>query len=781
MKKIQYNKLGIIFFFFLLLIQTNCLSQINSGLRGEVFDVHNNPVDYFNVLLFSVSDSSFVQGGTFTNGYFEINNLKDQSYILKISSIQYTSRDTIINLNQNRLNVGRFYLEELVLPEFVVEAKRPIFKQKEGVMILDVKNSFLKDAGQLLDVLKRCPGIIVDYQGNVSVSGKGAPVIFINKKEVYSKEELTSLESNNIESIEIDYNPLAEYNATAHTVIRIKTRKPLEDYFSSTVSNNTYLGRRFSDKINLTVGNKLYNISNYFSYSYTDFSSIQYDISSQTIIRPNDTVFSRKQATLTNHNNSHHLFYSMDYAPDKKNLLGIQYSGSTSVSHPERMNEQTVSEINKEDINRSININGNKHNYLHNISANYTLNISAKNTFSLVGDYAFAKSAQKENIFEQNKNDNLSTKQISTNQDRFNVLGVQAEFNSNLEYLNYKAGIKYSKIKDNGYYNFNAYSYSNHLKDEIIASFVSLKKSFGLYTVSAGIRGEYTNSIIHISDRDKPVIDTTHYSLFPSLQVNKKISEKTELTLNYSRRINRPGFNQINPRFNYLDSLSYMVGNPLLKPALSNVIELKATFSDLSFSIGYRRITNQIVYFEETDSENSNRIKYTFNNIDKGEYWLCNLTYSFTLSNISGLAGLYLSKPFVNVTFLDTKYKLRKPIGQFTVNFDYNMLDNTSLNCSFFYQSSGETGLDYFKKSADLTLGFKQYFLNKKLYIAVEAEDILKTYNPNDWESRSHNTISAMDSNIDSRRIMVKISYDFGNLKVKNSKKSANEEERSRL
>ena len=70
----------------------------------------------------------------------------------------------------------------------------------------------------------------------------------------------------------------------------------------------------------------------------------------------------------------------------------------------------------------------------------------------------------------------------------------------------------------------------------------------------AGLRGEYSKFTVTLLDSAKKFgyeyptqIKNIWNALFPSLYLSKKINETDELQLNYSRRINRPDFWQLNP------------------------------------------------------------------------------------------------------------------------------------------------------------------------------------------------------------------------------------------
>ncbi len=93
--------------------------------------------------------------------------------------------------------------------------------------------------------------------------------------------------------------------------------------------------------------------------------------------------------------------------------------------------------------------------------------------------------------------------------------------------------------------------------------------------------------------------DRNYFQLFPSASVQRKLSDKHELSLSLSRRINRPTYNQLNPFRSYVDATSYRTGNPYLRPETSYNIELTHTFKEkfsaaLTYSITDLPIINVV-------------------------------------------------------------------------------------------------------------------------------------------------------------------------------------------
>ena len=92
--------------------------------------------------------------------------------------------------------------------------------------------------------------------------------------------------------------------------------------------------------------------------------------------------------------------------------------------------------------------------------------------------------------------------------------------------------------------------------------------------------------------------------LFPSLFLTKKIGEQDQLQLNYSRRIRRPDFWQINPFININDPVNLRQGNPQLRPEFINSFEFNYSrdYKNGNFlaSLYFRNNPDDITQYSDT-------------------------------------------------------------------------------------------------------------------------------------------------------------------------------------
>ena len=104
-------------------------------------------------------------------------------------------------------------------------------------------------------------------------------------------------------------------------------------------------------------------------------------------------------------------------------------------------------------------------------------------------------------------------------------------------------------------------------------------------------------------------------SLFPSLYTTYKITDKQDLQLNYSRKVNRPNFFQLIPFIDFTDSLNLTVGNPDLIPEFTNNAELGYSIqygkgnSNTFLASLYGRNTNNLITRYQYRTVNPNPFK----------------------------------------------------------------------------------------------------------------------------------------------------------------------------
>lgn len=120
---------------------------------------------------------------------------------------------------------------------------------------------------------------------------------------------------------------------------------------------------------------------------------------------------------------------------------------------------------------------------------------------------------------------------------------------------------------------------------------MNFSKEFKKFNVQVGLRGEQTN-IKTYQFNGNIHWDSTYFQLFPSAFFNYKLTDEKTLGLSVSRRIGRPGLNQLNPFLFLIDVTTYSTGSPWLLPQLTWSYEMSYTVKSISLTLGYSRTKN---------------------------------------------------------------------------------------------------------------------------------------------------------------------------------------------
>ncbi len=139
------------------------------------------------------------------------------------------------------------------LQEIVVAAKQPATRLEGSTLVSTIAGSRLQDIGTCLDALAQLPMIAVN-DGEVTVTGKGAPEIYIDGRPMRDGDELRQLQSSNIRKVELLLSPGAMYDSDTKAVLKISTRKNFVDGLSLSERVEVTAKRRWDARSELPGG-----------------------------------------------------------------------------------------------------------------------------------------------------------------------------------------------------------------------------------------------------------------------------------------------------------------------------------------------------------------------------------------------------------------------------------------------------------------------------------------------------------------------------------------------
>lgn len=185
---------------------------------------------FVNLAVLDSIDSSFVKGGISNmDGVFEINEVPQGAFLLRVSAIGYENYTMPFKVtNHTDLGVIRINPGVTSLGEVTVAAERPLYAMEGEKMVYNVSEDPSIQTGTTEDALQNAPGVEVDVEGNITLRGVSSVEIWINDRPSKLTEEnlktyLQTLPANAIARIETITNPSAKYATEAEAVINIVT------------------------------------------------------------------------------------------------------------------------------------------------------------------------------------------------------------------------------------------------------------------------------------------------------------------------------------------------------------------------------------------------------------------------------------------------------------------------------------------------------------------------------------------------------------------------------
>jgi len=216
-------------------------------ISGTVLDEAKKPLDGATVILLIAKDSTVVANQLANpDGSFAFQNLKDNTYLVKVTYIgykNYRSGDVVIS-QQKAVSLPAFVLSSAgkTLKEVSVTAQKSYIQQKIDRTVVNVGALISNTGANALEVLEKTPGVQVDADGNITFKGKSGVLVMIDDKPTYLSAAnlatyLRSLPSSSLDQIELMDNPPAKYDAAGNAgVINIKTKKNTIRGFNAVIS-----------------------------------------------------------------------------------------------------------------------------------------------------------------------------------------------------------------------------------------------------------------------------------------------------------------------------------------------------------------------------------------------------------------------------------------------------------------------------------------------------------------------------------------------------------------
>jgi hypothetical protein len=781
----------------------------NSTISGQIKDEGNNPLSFVNVLLFQKEASEPFKGATTDEkGYFQIDNIKDDTYKITFSFVGFSKIEQNIELVSAK-NIGVLILKEDVesLNTVVISAKRPTIQKTSGKLVFNVENTSLS-VGNTFDLLKKTPGVVIIGE-KIDVRFR-SPTIYMNGRRVYlSSSEVVSLlrsiDASFVKSIEVITNPSAQFDAEAGVALNIITSKAISIGYKGSV-NGTYEQGIFA-KYNIGTSHFYKNkwINFYGSYGFSPRKDFKNDENRMRYFESNGDVNSNWETYFekVTRSNAHQANLILDLNIAKNQTLGV--SANISVSPNKTFNNSGLAEIYsaQQQLDSTFTTASDLEYNTSNLSFGLDYKIELDNegsAFTASSNYIDYDNEQLQTVdtryFLPNgsliRNNKFYT---DANQDS-KIFTGQADVNTSLFSGNLKAGIKYSDIETNSKLDFfdiddDGILFNSELSDDfnyqedIYAEYVSYQIEFGKWNLTGGLRGEYT--FINSNSRSLGKLETQKYfELFPTASINYQLNKNSGLGLSYKRAIQRPRYESLNPFKYFITENNYNAGNPNLVPSIEN----KFTFSydykgKLFFEFYYQHIKNSLSIL--TFQDNQNRV---LRNLDAN--LISDFQYSFDIVFVDSIkpwwflqivtSTYYLENEFYSVESIEETYS-NETFGFYASMYSsFNLAKDRSVTADLnvLYISNLITGGYDYKNQFNTSVSLRKSFWDKRASIIVGVDDIFNTNNfP--VTTNYYNQDNSYFARVETRLFRLGFKYNFGNARLRDNNRSIRTDESRRL
>lgn len=783
-------------------------------VKGRVTDAEGKPLN--NVTLSLVKDSAIVKlAVSRDNGAYSFSGLGEGTYRVTASHVGFAP----VASERFRFNGSEVLVPELKLSKantqleaVTVVSKKPLVEMKADKTVLNVEGTINSTGSDALELLRKAPGVLVDKDENLSVSGKTGVQVFIDgRPSPLTGQDLATylktLQAAQIESIEIITNPSARYEAAGNAGIiniRLKKNKSLGTNGSANGGWNIGTYAKYNAGISLNHRNAKLNV--YGNYNFNDSRNEASMSIHRSLL---DTIFDQQGSNRFNIR-SHGFKAGLDYTLNKRSSIGILVNGTVSdptviagsrtpiIYRPTNTVDRLLVASNNSDMQRD--------NFTFNL--NYSLSGAKGRSLLLNADHGYydmnTVQYQPNRYYDADGTTLLSTvayRMISPT--TINISSLKADYEQDFQKGKLSFGGKSAIIRtDNDFRRYDVLSSgdsydkdrSNRFKyqEDIHALYLNYNRAWKGVMLQAGLRAEHTISEGYSYGLKKNgsgyVENNTGFKrqytdLFPSAAITFNKNPMKQWSLSYSRRVDRPTYQDMNPFEMKLDEYTFQKGNTDLRPQYTHSIGLRHTYKfKLNMGLNYSHVKD--IFTQLIDTAEGSKSFISKRNLASQDVIAFNISYPFMYKTFTS---------FVNINSNYSMYRADFGNGrEVSLNaFGLNAFVQNSLKfgkaktwtaemTGFYNAPTVMMGSFKTKTMWAVDLGLQKQLMNGRTTIKASVSDVfnsMKFRGTTDFAGQTTRFASKWES----RQFKLGLTFRFGSSQVKAAKqKSGGAEEENR-
>ncbi|OAV46133.1 TonB-dependent receptor domain-containing protein [Lewinella sp. 4G2] len=787
------------FLLFLALFLCTSVSAQNGEIKGLLVDADDLPVIYANVALYA--DSNLVKVETTDDaGLFRIVNVQPGDYVLTASYLGAPdlNRELTVTAGMNDLEVLKMAPAAVELAEATVVAKRAMVEVKPDRTVFNVQGTINAVGDNGLDLLRKAPGVTIDNNDNINVLSRSGVLVYIDgKRSPLSGDELSgylrSLTAEQIDRIDIITNPGAKYEAEGNAGI-IDIRLVKNENEGANGSANFTATQAFYNRINGSV------TGNYRNSKLNTFGSVGFvdgeNFNVFNFVTQQNELETIERTRFNNTWNNVNYRFGTDFFLSKKHTVGFLINGLTQEGVNANVSNVSIAAIGQpvdsvlvansvaDDTRDQTTYNLN---YRYDIDKDKSLNVDLD-----YGRFRNTSVRTQPNVYFSPSGEVLTeiVNEFDTPRD-IDIYTFQTDYEQPLAGGQFGAGIRLSRVSTNNTFLFfdlptgspirnddksNLFDYT----ENVYAGYLSYQNKFNeKWSYSAGLRTEQTDAegdLTTFNSQEADPVQLNYLSFFPSAGLTYALNQQkgNTLALNYSRRINRPDYNVLNPFRNQISQLSFELGNPDLQPEIVDNIELGYTLNyRYNFKLAFSETSNQITRLIGPDPEDDRAGFISWDNLAS------NTVVSFNASIPVTVTKWWNAFFNINAAHINNQADYGEngsvDVQVFTYNgftqHTFTLPAKITAELSGFYSGPGVWGGVFeYEPIYQVNFGFQRRFLNDQLNVKLSANDIFWTQGFKGGSS-FNGQVGTGRGRWDSRNVALALSYNFGNQKVKSRRR----------
>lgn len=583
---------------FFILLSAASFAQGKISVSGRLIEQETKqPLEFATVTIQTLDNTTVGGGLTGANGEYSI-EVPAGTYNIKFDFISFKSqvlsaREIAADTN---LGVTALAPDATLLQEVEIVAERSTVEIKLDKRVYTVGNDMMVKGGTVSDVLDNVPSVSVDAEGNVALRGNEGVTILIDGRPSNIMgsnvaDVLRLLPADSVDKVEVITNPSARYDAEGGGgIINIVLKKGKANGFNGSLIANTGIPENHGFSANLNFRGDEFNVYSNLGYQYRKNPGNSFTDSEYLNAAGATTGFVNERRENERFTRGFNASFGLEWFLDETitwtNSVNFRRSSGDNPTETwydnfdaNRNYTSTRYRYNLEDekdnnVNFSSSLLKKFNNDGHELKIDASTSLSVDDENALINDAVLGSANPDDFSFERTFNME-DEKRSLLQADYVLPFGKDSRFEAGYRgnFTDRLTDARAEQLEGGMWENNPNFTNLLEYKEKINALYTQYGSKFGKFSYLLGIRWEDTNIDINLLNEGE-YNKKKYNNFFPSAFLSYEFSESSNVSLSYSRRINRPRGRFLNPFSGLESNINIFQGNPDLDPSMTNSFDL---------------------------------------------------------------------------------------------------------------------------------------------------------------------------------------------------------------